>query len=95
MNHNPRPRSSVSSRCPPFAAQPCCSPPCAPQPRLAPRCCPPCATQPRPTHPYCPCCVNDLIELRNEVKKTRGVLACHIEVVGIPQANRWTAAINE
>ena len=48
-----------------------------------------------PTHPYCPCCVNDLIELRNEVKKIRGVLACHIEVVGIPQENRWTAAINE
>ena len=48
-----------------------------------------------PTHPYCPCCVNDLIELRNEVKKTKGILACHIEVVGIPQAKRWTAAINE
>ena len=48
-----------------------------------------------PTHPYCPCCVNDLIELRNEVKKIRGVLACHIEVVGIPQENRWTAAVNE
>ena len=48
-----------------------------------------------PTHPYCPCCVNDLIELRNEVKETKGVLACHIEIVGIPQAKRWTAAINE
>ena len=48
-----------------------------------------------PTHPYCPCCVNDLIELRNEVKETKGVLACHIEIVDIPQAKRWTAAINE
>ena len=48
-----------------------------------------------PSHPYCPCCVNDLIELRSEVKRIRGVLACHIEIVGIPQAKRWTAAINE
>ena len=48
-----------------------------------------------PTHPYCPCCVNDLIGLRSEVKGIRGVLACHIEIVGIPQAKRWTAAINE
>lgn len=48
-----------------------------------------------PTHPYCPCCLNDLIELRNDVKKIKGVLACHIEVVEIPQAKRWTAAVNE
>jgi hypothetical protein len=48
-----------------------------------------------PTHPYCPCCLNDLIDLRNDVQKTKGVLACHIEIVGIPQAKRWTAAINE
>ena len=48
-----------------------------------------------PSHPYCPCCANDLIELRSEVKRIRGVLACHIEIVGIPQAKRWTAAINE
>jgi hypothetical protein len=35
------------------------------------------------------------MELRSEIKKQRGVLACHIEVIGVPQADRWTAAINE
>ncbi len=49
----------------------------------------------KPTHPYCPCCINDLIELRAEVASAKGILACHIEVVGIPQAKRWTAAVNE
>jgi hypothetical protein len=29
------------------------------------------------------------------IKNTKGILACHIEVVSIPQAKRWTAAINE
>ena len=41
----------------------------------------------KPTHPYCPCC--------KVIKNTKGILACHIEVVSIPQAKRWTAAINE
>mgnify|MGYP001223693332 FL=1 len=49
----------------------------------------------QPTRAHCPCCINDLIELRSEIKKQRGVLACHIEVIGVPQADRWTAAINE
>ena len=49
----------------------------------------------QPTRAHCPCCINDLMELRSEIKKQRGVLACHIEVIGVPKADRWTAAINE
>ncbi len=49
----------------------------------------------RPSNPHCPCCLDDLIDLRGELKKQRGVLACHIEIVGVPQSDRWTAAINE
>ncbi|HJM24176.1 MAG TPA: iron-sulfur cluster assembly protein [Candidatus Thalassarchaeaceae archaeon] len=49
----------------------------------------------KPSNPHCPCCLDDLIDLRNLLKEQRGVLACHIEVVGIPQSERWTAAVNE
>jgi metal-sulfur cluster biosynthetic enzyme len=49
----------------------------------------------KPSNPHCPCCLDDLIDLRSLLKKQRGVLACHIEIVGIPQSDRWTAAINE
>ena len=49
----------------------------------------------RPNHPHCPCCLDDLIDLRSSLKDQRGVLACHIEIVGIPDSERWTAAINE
>ena len=49
----------------------------------------------RPNHPHCPCCLDDLIVLRSSLKDLRGVLACHIEIVGIPESERWTAAINE
>ena len=49
----------------------------------------------RPSNPHCPCCLDDLIDLRMELKKQRGVRACHIEIVGVPQSDRWTAAINE
>lgn len=49
----------------------------------------------KPSNPHCPCCLDDLIDLRNLVKEQRGILACHIEVVGIPQSERWTAAVNE
>ena len=37
----------------------------------------------QPTRAHCPCCINDLIELRSEIKQQKGVLACHIEVVGL------------
>ena len=49
----------------------------------------------RPSNPHCPCCLDYLIERRRVLRKQRGVLACHIEIVGIPQSDRWTAAINE
>ena len=49
----------------------------------------------RPNHPHRPCRLNDLIDLRRPLKDHRGVLACHIEIVGIPESERWTAAINE
>ena len=48
-----------------------------------------------PNPPHCPCCLDDLIDLRSSLKGQRGVLACHIEIVGIPESERWTAAINE
>jgi metal-sulfur cluster biosynthetic enzyme len=49
----------------------------------------------QPTRAHCPCCLADLITLRSDIKSQRGILACHIEVVGVPQADRWTAAVNE
>ncbi len=49
----------------------------------------------KPSHPHCPCCLDDLIDLRGAIKKQKGVHACHVEVVGIPQSKRWTAAVNE
>ncbi len=49
----------------------------------------------RPNHPHCPCCLDYLIELRSSLKGQSGVLACHIQIVGIPESERWTAAVNE
>ncbi len=49
----------------------------------------------RPSRPHCPCCLDDLINFRKEVHRQKGISACHIEVVEIPQSDRWTAAINE
>ena len=49
----------------------------------------------RPNHPHCPCCLDYMIDLRSSLKGQSGVLACHIEIVGIPDSERWTAAINE
>ena len=49
----------------------------------------------QPTRAHCPCCINALMDLRSEINQQKGVLACHIEGVGVPQADRWTAAINE
>jgi len=49
----------------------------------------------RPNHPHFPCCLYYLIDLRRSLKGQSGVLACHIEIVGIPESVRWTAAINE
>tara|TARA_B100000287_G_C20659748_1_gene789780 strand:- start:1440 stop:1736 length:297 start_codon:yes stop_codon:yes gene_type:complete len=49
----------------------------------------------KPSNPHCPCCLDDLIDLRELVSVQKGVYDCHIEVVGIPQSKRWTAAVNE
>jgi hypothetical protein len=49
----------------------------------------------RPTHAHCACCLDDLVDLRRVVKEQKSVLACHLEVVGVPQSERWTAAVNE
>ena len=49
----------------------------------------------KPPHPHCPCCLDDLIRLREEIASQRGVLGGHVVVVGIPHAERWTAAVNE
>ena len=49
----------------------------------------------RPSQPHCHCCLDDLINLRKEIVKAKGILACHIEIVGIPHSERWTAAVNE
>ena len=49
----------------------------------------------QPTHPHYHC-IDDLISLRELIGGQSGVLACHIEVVGIPHSDRWTrAAVNE
>ena len=48
-----------------------------------------------PINAHCPCCLENLIALREEITNQKGVLACHIEVVDIPQSERWTSAINE
>jgi hypothetical protein len=48
-----------------------------------------------PPHPHCPCCLDGLVSLRNEVSGHKDILACHIEIVGVPQTERWTAAVNE
>ena len=49
----------------------------------------------QPTHPHSPCSQDDLIRLRNKLNEQNGILACHLEVVGIPHSERWTAAVNE
>jgi len=49
----------------------------------------------KPPHPHCPCCLDDLISPRYEINSQKGVLGCHVEVVGIAHAERWTAAVNE
>jgi hypothetical protein len=49
----------------------------------------------KPSNPHCPCCLDDLCRLRDQVSRQKGISDCHIEVVGIPQSDRWTAAVNE
>ena len=48
----------------------------------------------QPARPQCPCCLVDLEALRNELMKKKSIDNVHLEVMGIPAANRWTRAIN-
>ena len=48
----------------------------------------------QPARPQCPCCLVDLEALRNELMKKKSINNVHLEVMGIPAANRWTRAIN-
>ena len=48
----------------------------------------------RPSRPHCPCCVLDLVDLRAALLDRKGIERVHIEVVGVPAAERWTTAVN-
>ena len=48
-----------------------------------------------PSRPHCPCCLYDLQALRESLLKTKGVVGVRLEIVGIPDASRWTRTLNE
>jgi hypothetical protein len=52
------------------------------------------ALQLRPTRPHCPCCLIDLSELKVKLEKHRKIRTAYIEVADVPDAHRWTEAIN-
>lgn len=47
-----------------------------------------------PSRSQCPCCLLDLASLRTKLAKKKGIDIVHIEVMGVPAANRWTKALN-
>jgi len=47
-----------------------------------------------PSRPHCPCCLADLADLRKTLAGKRGIASIHIEVENVPDAHRWTAAVN-
>ena len=47
-----------------------------------------------PKRAHCPCCLIDLAELRLALLEKKGITSVHIEVVGVPAAERWTRTIN-
>ena len=47
-----------------------------------------------PSRSQCPCCLLDLASLRTKLAKKKGIDNVHIEVMGVPAANRWTKALN-
>ena len=47
-----------------------------------------------PGRPHCACCLLDLVEMRNSISQTKGVMTCEIIITGIPAANRWTSVLN-
>ena len=48
----------------------------------------------QPHRPQCPCCLLDLAALRDVLLKQKGVEQVHLEVMGVPAADRWTRSIN-
>ena len=48
-----------------------------------------------PSRPHCPCCLYDLQALRESLLNTKGVVGVRLEIVGIPDAARWTRTLNE
>ena len=48
-----------------------------------------------PSRPHCPCCLYDLQALRESLLNTQGVVGVRLEIVGIPDASRWTRTLNE
>jgi metal-sulfur cluster biosynthetic enzyme len=52
------------------------------------------ALQIRPSRPHCPCCLVDLVDLKAKLENHRKIVSASIEVVDVPDAHRWTEAIN-
>ena len=48
----------------------------------------------QPHRPQCPCCLLDLAALRKSLLKKKGIELVHMEIVGVPAADRWTRTIN-
>ena len=48
----------------------------------------------RPSRPHCPCCLVDLSELKIKLESHKKIPSAHIEVAEVPDAHRWTEAIN-
>lgn len=48
-----------------------------------------------PSRPHCPCCLYDLQALRENLLNTKGVIGVRLEIIGIPDASRWTRTLNE
>lgn len=52
------------------------------------------ALQIRPSRPHCPCCLVDLVDLKTKLEGHKKIVSASIEVVDVPDAHRWTEAIN-
>jgi metal-sulfur cluster biosynthetic enzyme len=48
----------------------------------------------RPSRPHCPCCLVDLVDLKAKLEGHKKISSAQIEVVDVPDAHRWTEAIN-
>ena len=48
----------------------------------------------RPSRPHCPCCLVDLVDLKTKMEGHKKIVNAHIEVIDVPDAHRWTEAIN-